>query len=55
MNRCITCNKPLNVNKAHMKVEYRGETYLVCCPLCQSEFERDPDAYVQRRASKRRR
>ena len=28
------------------KVEYKGQTYYLCCPLCQAEFEKCPDKYV---------
>jgi len=47
MNRCITCGKPVNRNKAHMQMTVDGTTYLACCPLCQSEFEKNPAKYVQ--------
>jgi len=40
------CGKRLNRNKAHIKVEYQGEEYLLCCPLCQAEFERNPKKYA---------
>jgi YHS domain-containing protein len=55
MTRCITCGQPTNRNKAHMAIEYEGESYLVCCPLCQAEFEKDPQKFIlrsQRRHSK---
>jgi len=40
------CGKKINRAKAHIALEYKGETYYLCCPLCQSEFERDPDRYI---------
>lgn len=40
------CGKRINRNKAHIVVEYKGTDYLLCCPLCQAEFEKDPDKYV---------
>jgi YHS domain-containing protein len=48
MNRCITCQKPVNRNKAHMIIELEGILYLTCCPLCQSEFEKNPEKYIRR-------
>lgn len=48
MNKCITCGKRVNRNKAHMTIKLDGDIYLVCCPLCQSEFERNPQKYIQR-------
>jgi YHS domain-containing protein len=35
-------------NGAHIVIEHGGETHYLCCPQCQSEFERDPDRYVRR-------
>lgn len=54
MTRCITCEKPTNRNKAQMSISYEGETYLVCCPLCQAEFERNPEKYIFRSRRKHR-
>jgi YHS domain-containing protein len=48
MNRCITCRKPVNRNKAHMIIELNGREYLTCCPMCQSEFEKNPEEYIRR-------
>jgi len=47
MNRCVTCQKPVNRNKAYMTIELEGEIYLACCPLCQSEFEKNPEKYIR--------
>ncbi|MCB2229903.1 YHS domain-containing protein [bacterium] len=52
MSRCITCDKPVNRNKAHMTIELDGNTYLACCPMCQSEFEKDPEKYIRKSKSK---
>ena len=45
-NRDPVCGKRVNRNKAHIVIEYRGRDYLLCCRLCQAEFERDPEKYV---------
>ncbi len=52
MSRCITCKKSLNRNKAHMTIELDKINYLVCCPLCQLEFEKFPDKYIRESTSK---
>lgn len=44
-NKDPVCGKRINRNKAHIVVEYKGEDYLLCCPVCQSEFEKDPETY----------
>ncbi len=46
VDKCVTCGMKVNRNKAHIRIELRGETYLACCPLCQSEFEKNPERYV---------
>ena len=52
------CGKRINRNKAHIEIEYEGDQYLLCCPKCQSEFERDPAKHVREakagRGSRRR-
>jgi len=52
MDQCITCGNRINRNKAHIQVEYCGDRFLVCCPLCQSEFEKDPKTFIQKRKRK---
>lgn len=42
------CGKRINRNKAHIVVEYKGHDYLLCCPLCQTEFEKHPEKYSRR-------
>jgi len=41
------CGKRVNRNKAHIVIEHEGKEYLLCCPLCQAEFERDPGRYAR--------
>ena len=40
------CGKRVNRNKAHITIEYQGQNVLLCCPLCQAEFEKDPEKYL---------
>ena len=46
MNRCITCGKIVTRPKAQNQVQREDHTYLVCCPLCEEEFNRDPEHYL---------
>ena len=46
MDRCVTCGMKVNRNKAHIQITYKGEKYLTCCPLCQSEFEKNREKYI---------
>ena len=41
------CGKRINRNKAHIVVDYKGKQYLLCCPVCQAEFEKDPDRFIR--------
>lgn len=54
-HRDPVCGKKMNPNKAHARVTYRGETYLLCCALCQSTFESEPQKYAvpERKPGKR--
>ena len=46
-NRDPVCEKRVNRNKAHIALEYKEQEYLLCCPVCQSEFEKDPEKFLQ--------
>ncbi len=46
-NRDPVCGKRINRNKAHITPEYEGREYLLCCALCQAEFEKDPHKYLR--------
>lgn len=37
----------MNANKAYAKVECNGQTYYLCCPVCQREFERDTARFTR--------
>jgi len=47
LNRDPVCGKRINRNKAHIVLEYKGQDYALCCPVCQAEFERDPEKYLR--------
>ena len=40
------CGKKINKNKAYAKVTYNKSEYYLCCPLCQTAFEDDPEKFV---------
>ncbi|VAX27811.1 hypothetical protein MNBD_IGNAVI01-220 [hydrothermal vent metagenome] len=46
-HRDPVCGRKMNPNKSHAKIKYGGEIYYLCCPLCQSEFEKEPDKYIR--------
>jgi YHS domain-containing protein len=46
-NRDPVCGKRVNRNKAHIVLEYKGQEYALCCPVCQAEFERDPEKFLR--------
>lgn len=48
------CGKRINANKAHIIIEYENEEYMLCCPLCQREFERNPQKYIAALSRKNR-
>lgn len=46
MTKDPVCGKKINRGKAHAIVEYEQTLYLLCCPVCQSQFEHDPKKYA---------
>ena len=49
-NRDPVCGKRINRNKAHIVLEYNGQEYALCCPVCQAEFEKDPEKFLRQSA-----
>ncbi len=47
MDRCAVCNARINKEKAYFTLKYKEEEYLVCCPLCKSKFEEQPEKYIK--------
>jgi YHS domain-containing protein len=41
------CGKRIKRNRAHIAVDYEGITYYLCCPLCQTQFEREPQKFAR--------
>lgn len=41
------CGRKMNRNKAWAIVRYKKIEYLLCCPRCQSEFESEPERFLQ--------
>lgn len=41
------CGKRLHRGRAHIVIEYEGVDYLLCCPQCQAQFERNPKTYAR--------
>ena len=39
------CGKKMNKNKAHIRITYKNKEYYLCCALCQSSFEKEPEKY----------
>lgn len=48
MDRDPVCGKKMNRNKAYITIEHKGKRYYLCCPVCQAEFENDPEKYVKK-------
>ncbi len=46
MTSCITCGKAVRKRDAHNVLAYEGESYLVCCPPCEQQFNGKPKYYV---------
>jgi len=44
--RDSVCGQQVNRNKAHIIIMYKNREYPLCCPKCQSEFEKTPEKYL---------
>lgn len=40
------CGKRIKRQRAHIAIDFRGVTYYLCCPRCQTDFERAPDKFA---------
>ena len=40
------CGKKINRQRAKILIKHKGYGYFLCCPLCQREFEQNPDKYA---------
>jgi YHS domain-containing protein len=52
MVRDPVCGKWFSLEQAHASIEVEGVLYPMCCPLCQTEFERSPKRYIRRQAGR---
>ncbi len=46
MAECTVCGKELDADVMTDEKDYAGETYYVCCPNCEDDFEENPDQYT---------
>lgn len=40
------CGMAFNKDQAAATVEYQGQTYYFCTPVCKTKFEKDPQKYA---------
>ena len=40
------CGKSMEARKAHAVITFRGSSYYLCCPRCETAFEHEPEKYV---------
>lgn len=48
------CGKRFSREQAEAAIEYGGNLFYVCCPLCRAEFERDPTHYARPKVGQKR-
>jgi len=41
------CGKRIKRQRAHIAIDFEGTTYLLCCPRCQADFEREPKKFAR--------
>jgi len=42
------CGMMVDPKTAPAKSEYKGQTYYFCCPVCKSNFDKDPEKYLSK-------
>ncbi len=47
MTKDPVCGKRISRGKAYATVEYNHILYFLCCPLCQSHFEEQPNRFAK--------
>jgi len=52
MTKDHVCGMAVNPQHAVASVQYQGQTYYFCSPLCKTMFEREPEKYVKNEATK---
>lgn len=40
------CTAVIQPDQAYGSVEYQGEPYYFCCPVCQGAFQKEPELYL---------
>ncbi len=45
------CSMLLHPHQAYSNVDYQGQRFYFCCPVCQGSFQRNPTLYLHREAS----
>ena len=46
MAECVVCDKELESSEMEDQIDHEGESYYVCCPECEDEFEESPEDYT---------
>lgn len=47
MTKDLVCGMQVDENNPETpRLEYRGETYYFCTPLCRAQFEADPERFL---------
>lgn len=48
---CATTGKTMKKSEAKATTEYKGKTYYFCCDGCKEAFVKNPEKYIQRKAT----
>ncbi len=44
---CPISGKPIGTMGETKVVEYKGKAYNLCCPMCEKDFNADPEKYIK--------
>lgn len=47
------CGKRIKRQRAHIAIDFEGTTYFLCCPRCQTDFEREPKKFARHKVGEK--
>ena len=49
--RDVVCGMTVDTETAQYRSQYKGQDYYFCSPGCKSDFDKEPEKYVQQGGS----
>lgn len=46
---CLVTGETFTVTKGTLHSEYKGKTYVFCCPACKPQFDKEPEKFIKKK------